>query len=188
MQQVDYNKNKLREIIEADRKAYSAYIFPNWKRYIMCLLKREPVMWIYKWQIISRRCDYYHKNPSFLNNILYIFYVRRRNVLGKKLGLEIMSENIGKGMLIYHFNNVINGGSIIGENLHLHGSNVIGNAGPQDLRCPIIGNNVSLGAGAKVIGGVRIEDNIKIGAGAVVVHSFLEPGITIGGVPAKRIK
>ena len=30
--------------------------------------------------------------------------------------------------------------------------------------------------------------NIKIGAGAVVVTSFTEPGITIGGVPARKLK
>lgn len=52
----------------------------------------------------------------------------------------------------------------------------------------MIGDNVMMGAGAKVIGHVRIADNIKIGAGAVVVSSFTEPGITIGGVPARRLK
>lgn len=33
-----------------------------------------------------------------------------------------------------------------------------------------------------------LADNITVAAGAVVVTSFLEPGITVGGVPAKRIK
>ena len=56
------------------------------------------------------------------------------------------------------------------------------------MRCPVIGNNVMMGAGAKVIGNVTIADNIKIGAGAVVVTSFIEPGITIGGVPARKLK
>ena len=35
---------------------------------------------------------------------------------------------------------------------------------------------------------VSIADNIKIAAGAVVVNSFLEPGITIGGIPARKLK
>ena len=35
---------------------------------------------------------------------------------------------------------------------------------------------------------VTIADNIKIAAGAVVVNSFTEPGITIGGIPARRLK
>ena len=33
-----------------------------------------------------------------------------------------------------------------------------------------------------------MADNIKIGAGAIVVSSFTENGITIGGVPAIKIK
>lgn len=89
--------------------------------------------------------------------------------------------------MIFHYNVVINAGSIIGVNCHLHGDNCIGNDGKTD-ECPRIGDNVSLGVGAKVIGNVTIANNIKIAAGAVVVHSFLEEGITIGGVPAKKIK
>lgn len=119
---------------------------------------------------------------------MYLWYIRKRNRIGNKLGLEISTELIGKGLIVYHFNNVVNSNAIIGENLHLHGCNVIGNAGDSDLRCPIIGNNVMMGAGAKVIGNVTIADNIKIGAGAVVVSSFTEPGITIGGVPARKLK
>ena len=34
----------------------------------------------------------------------------------------------------------------------------------------------------------HFADSITIAAGAVVVDSFLEEGITIGGVPARRIK
>ena len=70
----------------------------------------------------------------------------------------------------------------------MHGNNCIGNAGPHDLRCPIIGDNVMVGVGAKIIGNVNIADGIKIAAGAVVVHSFDEPNITNAGVPAKKVK
>lgn len=45
-----------------------------------------------------------------------------------------------------------------------------------------------IGAGAKIIGAVKIADNIKVAAGAVVVKSFTEPGITIGGIPAHKLK
>ena len=53
---------------------------------------------------------------------------------------------------------------------------------------PIIGNNVEVGFGAVIIGKVKIADGIKIGANSVVTNSFLEPNITIAGVPAKKIK
>lgn len=53
---------------------------------------------------------------------------------------------------------------------------------------PIIGNNVDIGFGAILIGKIKIADGIKIGANSVVTKSFLEPNITIAGVPAKKIK
>lgn len=52
---------------------------------------------------------------------------------------------------------------------------------------PTIGNNVFLGTGCKVIGNVRIADGCAVGANAVVVKDVLEDGITVAGVPAKKI-
>ena len=53
--------------------------------------------------------------------------------------------------------------------------------------------HIELGCGkgifcAKVIGNVHLANKIKVGAGAVVVSSFLEEGITIAGVPARKIE
>ena len=52
---------------------------------------------------------------------------------------------------------------------------------------PSIGNNVFLGSGCKVIGKVTIADDCAVGANAVVVKDVLEKGITVAGVPAKKI-
>lgn len=187
-----YTKNELDSVVDFEKQWYCQYMFKSRTRQIISTLKNEPVRRILKWQIVSRKADYYnlmsHKSSNVLFKIKYFYYVRKRNILGEKLGFEIDTSNIGKGLVIYHYNNVVNSSAIIGENLHLHGCNVIGNAGNEDLRCPVIGNNVMMGAGAKVIGNVTIADNIKIGAGAVVVNSFTEPGITIGGVPARKLK
>ena len=145
---------------------------------------------IWKWLCYSRKYDYYSQfyNKSFFYKIKTLYYLRNKNYYGEKLGLDIDTKNIGKGLLIYHPGaTVINGNARIGENCILHGNNCIGNKGPAGSPCPVIGNNVEIGVGAKIIGGVTIADNIKIGAGAVVVHSFTEEGITIGGVPAKKI-
>lgn len=184
-------KRILRNFISYENYSYRKYMYPSIKEYILGKFKGENVVKIMRWQHIARITDYhdfqYHTTGSKWHLLCYLWYIRKRNILGNKLGLEISTELIGKGLLIYHFNNVINTNAVIGENLHLHGGNVIGNAGPHDLRCPIIGDNVMLGAGAKVIGNVTIADNIRIAAGAVVVHSFTEPGITIGGVPAKKL-
>ena len=187
-----HNSKVLHDILEYEDNMYKQYMYPHLKDYVLGVCKSEDVTKIMKWQRIARITDYhdymYHTTGSKWHLFMYLWYIRKRNRLGNRIGFEISTELIGKGLKIYHFNNVINSGAIIGENLHLHGCNVIGNAGADDLRCPVIGNNVMMGAGAKVIGNVTIADNIKIGAGAVVVSSFSEPGITIGGVPARKLK
>lgn len=182
-------KEQLRECIAYEKKMYSEYMFPTKARYILSRIKREPARMLLGFLIVSRKSDYYlNKKVSggLLSKFNYIYYLRKRNILGQKLGLEISTNNIGKGFLIYHYNNVVNGNSIIGENCHLHGNNCIGNNGITN-DSPVIGNNVLIGVGAKVIGGVTIANDIKIAAGAVVVHSFYEEGITIAGIPAKKI-
>ena len=41
--------------------------------------------------------------------------------------------------------------------------------------------------GAKIIGGGKIADNVVIGANAVVLGDVIEPGITVGGIPARKL-
>lgn len=185
-------KQDLEEVLQYEDTMYKQYMYPSKKYYLLGKFREENVMQIIKWQRMARITDYYdylyHTTGSKLHLLMFVWYAKRRNRLGNKIGLEISTVRVGKGLTVYHYNNVVNPGALIGENLHLHGCNVIGNAGADDLRCPTIGNNVMMGAGAKIIGNVTIADNIKIGAGAVVVTSFTEPGITIGGVPARKLK
>lgn len=51
----------------------------------------------------------------------------------------------------------------------------------------IIGDNVFIGTGDKIIDAIEIGNYIAIGANSVVTKSFIEYGITIGGVSAKKI-
>lgn len=188
------SKSELKKTIYLEKSIYQQYMFQTCVRRIFACIKREPTWLILKWQILSRTVDYYNyrlkHSPSIIEKVKYLYYIRKRNILGARLGLEIGTENIAPGLLVYHYAGgcVVNGGSIIGKNCHLHGNNCIGNAGPHDLHCPVIGDNVMIGVGAKIIGNVNIAEGIKIAAGAVVVHSFDEPNITIAGVPAKKVK
>jgi len=184
-------RNRLKECLAYEKEIYSDYMFPTKRRYIISRIRYESPRRILQYLQYSRKTDYYSAARSYtkspLVRAMYFYYITKKNKLGEQLGFEMTTKNIGKGLLMYHYNVVINGSSIIGENCHLHGDNCIGNSGLVN-ECPVIGDNVSLGVGAKVIGNVKIANNIKIGAGAVVVHSFFEEGITIGGIPAKRIK
>lgn len=186
------NKKDLNQMLNEEIAFYKKYMYNSKYKYILGLFRKEPITLIIKWQRLSRKTDLYdylyHTTGSLFYFCKYIWFFRKKNILGNKIGIEMSTRHVDKGLVLYHFNNVINGNTIIGKNCHIHGTVVIGNSGPNDLRCPKIGNNVMVGAGAKIIGNVTIADNIKVAAGAVVVNSFNEPGITIGGVPAKKIK
>ena len=185
------NAKQLKSILKEEYSLYNMdYKFGSYINRLKLHLIKDRRYRIWKFQKYMRKADYFrHTNEgiSIINNILYLFYATKRNSLGEKLGFDFQGYCIEEGLLLYHANVVINSRSIIGKNVHFHGENVIGNNGIETV-CPIIGNNVMLGAGAKIFGGVTIADDIKIGAGAIVVNSFTEPGITIGGIPAKRIK
>lgn len=128
--------------------------------------------------------------PRLYYRILIYFADRKLQLLGYKYNLDIGQFSCKEGLKIWHIAGgvVINMNARIGKNLSLHGCNCIGNDGIHPKIAPRIGNNVHLGFGASVIGDVTLADNIWVAAGAVVVTSFYEPGIVIGGIPAKKIK
>lgn len=136
-----------------------------------------------------RKTEYYYNNRSnFFHKVLYAFYRRKKNKLGRVLGIEIWENTFDSGLKIWHAGNiVVNGHSRIGKNCILHGDNCIGNTGKSSL-CPKLGNNVRVGVGAKIIGDVEIADNVTIAAGAVVIESCLVERAVLAGVPAKCVK
>lgn len=137
-----------------------------------------------------RKQEYYINisASNVLKKFLSLYYERKKHNLGNKLGFYIGPNCFGKGLTIYHHGTIIvNPNAKIGQNCKLHGNNCIGNNGATDA-CPQIGDNVDIGFGAVIIGDVIIADNVKIGANAVVNKSFLESGITIAGIPAKKVK
>ena len=180
------SKEDLKRYLSQERKLYD--IWDKKESFINTITSDVR---LYTWKFIKavRMCEYF-KNTSKLSmfrSILYLFWRRRKNVIGRKLGIEAWENSIEEGLLIYHPGNiVINGNSKIGKNLKLHGNNCIGNNGKtQD--CPVIGDNVELGVGAKIIGKVCICDNVLIGAGCVVVNDIVESG-TYVGIPAHKVK
>lgn len=183
-------RKELKEILDYEKNIYWGKGREASYQYLLACLKDHPNYRIWKYDIFLRKAGYYYtfRKKNVLYAILYFWYCRRKNKLGRKLGIELNERTFQKGLVIYHTQGiVVNGLAVVGENCHLHGNNCIGTDG-KTVDCPILGNNVVLGVGAKVLGNVHIADNIKIAAGAVVVHSFNEPGITIGGVPAKKIR
>ena len=181
-------RSEFNRLIKYEKSQYfEKFLLSPWG-YIKGCIFMEPVCGIIKWQINSRKCDYYSMIGSFKGKVLAQYYRFIRNYYGRRMNIEASTSNIGKGLLLYHSGGIIiNGSAIVGENVKLHGDNCIGNGGDGCVACPRIGNGVTLGVGAKVIGDIEIADGITIGAGSVVVKSFTQPNITIAGVPAKKI-
>lgn len=134
-----------------------------------------------------RRQEYYATRKGLLNKVLSLFWGRRKNSLGNKLGYHIPAFTLGIGANIYHHGSIIiNGDAKVGRHATLHGMNCIGNNG-KDTNAPIIGDNVDIGVGAHIIGGIMIANNVKIGANAVVTKDCLEEACTLVGIPAVSI-
>lgn len=173
------NKTQLREWLKYERALYEIKISD------IILLNENYIIW--KFIKALRYCEYYRNSKKKILLPLFVLTRRKKNRMGAKLGFFVSENCIGKGLLIYHYGNVvINGNAIIGENVRLHGQNCIGNDGIND-ECPVIGNNVDLGVGVSVIGKCQIADNVKIGANATVVKDCLEKGATYVGTPAKKV-
>lgn len=180
------SKKELREYIAADNAWYCP---SGTKGKLAASIARYPQRELKRYLYFLRKQEYYINTArgNKVKGLLGLYYERRKNMLGIKLGIEIGPNCFGKGLCIYH------GGSIIvntavraGENCRLHGGNCIGNKG-YDSEVPRLGDNVDIGYGAVLIGDIQIADNAVIGANSLVNRSFAEPGSKIAGVPARKL-
>lgn len=175
-------KQDLKNYLSKDMKFYSLYSKRDRFIFRIC---QDSFYYINKYVEFLRKEEYYaNKYHSKVNTIMCLWYYKRKNRLGNKLGFRIPRNTFGPGLEIYHHGEVIvNEGAKIGANAKLHGGNCIGNNGKVDYS-PMIGDGLDLGIGAKVIGEVRLGNNIRVGANAVVAKSFNEDNLTLVGVPA----
>lgn len=142
---------------------------------------------VWKFERIMRKYEYYENCKHDFISRLYLKFIKLKfTLLSQKLGFSIAINVCGPGLCIEHYGNVmIHQCAHVGSNCCIKGNVLIGAKG--DGEAPIVGNNVLIGFGAALFGDVHVADDIAIGANAVVCKDFLEPGVSIGGVPAKVI-
>lgn len=170
-------RKQLKEWLKYEKELYSLKLFDK--------LTRNQMYYNWRYVKLLRYCEYYRNCNKKILLPLFIVSRLRKNLLGKKIGVEIGENCCDIGLLIYHNGSiVVNGNSKIGKNLRLHGCNCIGNLGEHDLRCPTIGDNVDFGVGSIAIGNIVIGDNIKIGANATCIKNCNENDVTLVGTPA----
>ena len=145
--------------------------------------------WPLRYQLALRRAEYYTNcKKSFISKPFVLYFRLRHRILGNKCGYSIPLNTCGKGLNLAHVGTVIiNANAKIGDYCRIHADVNIGTSAGSGDQAPEIGNCVYIGPGAKIFGKIAIADGIAIGANAVVNKSFLTPGITIAGIPAKQI-
>lgn len=140
-------------------------------------------VWIYR---IGRRIHAW-RDGYFKWATLKIYWLVYR-MIETAVGITLpISADIGPGLRIWHFGNiVVHADAIIGANCTLRQGVTIGNR-HQDGPVPHIGDNVEFGAYAQVLGGVKIGNNCKIGAMSVVLIDMPD-GATAVGIPARIVE
>lgn len=144
---------------------------------------------VWRFQRTLRKLEYYlNCKKSIIFRPVVAFYKLKYYLLCIIFGYTISPNVFGPGLSIAHRGTLlVHRLSKVGANCRLHVCVNIGTSAGTSDDAPIIGNNVYIGPGVKMFGKIEIADDIVIGANAVVNKSFLEPGITIAGVPAKKI-
>ncbi len=181
-----YNNTKegLLHALEVEKRIY---LSSSRKYRIMQWVKQTEKFQIWQYVKALRKSGYYkaYERKSLFHKLAGLYWRRKQNTIGVKLGLILGNQAFDEGLVIHHIGPIVADGNI-GKNCQLHGDNCIGRSRGNDT--PTLGDNVRLGVGAKVIGDIFIANNVTIAAGAVVTKSCYEEGVTLAGIPAKIIK
>ena len=176
-------------IVIQSKEEYTFYLEAD-RRSLGIKMKHPPFIGreIWKFQRLLRKIEYYTNcKKGFFWKIYLSFLKLKFHNLSVKLGFSIAPNVCGPGLALHWQLVNIHPAAKIGANCLIHMGVNIGTKAGESAAVPRIGDNVYIGPGAKIFGDIIIADGIAIGANAVVNTSFLEPGITIGGVPAKKI-
>lgn len=173
------SKEEYRFYLEADRTALG-------------FDRRRPRLFqdeVWKFERLLRATEYVENCKKDLLHKIYLYYLRfRLHSLSLKLGFAIPRNAFGPGLSIAHYGPIIvNSGVEVGSNCRIHHCVTIGTKAGTDRSAPRIGNNVFIGPGAVIVNPIRIADDIAIGANSYVGKSFEEPGITVAGIPARKV-
>jgi serine O-acetyltransferase len=143
---------------------------------------------VWKFQRLLRKVEYYKNCRKDFFSKIYLFYLKWKfHNLSIQMGYHIEPNVCGPGLALHWHLVGIHGAAQIGANCLIQSGVNIGTKAGESSAVPKIGDNVYIGPGVKIFGDITIADGIAIGANAVVNKSFTEPGISIGGIPAKKI-
>lgn len=182
-------KEELKECLKIEENLYRSI---GYKGKLHSIITQCEVGKLFQLITYLRKDEYYSNDHGIvIYKLLNLYYRRKHNMLGWKLGVNIPCNTFGKGLLIYHSQGIIvHRNSRCGEYCKIHGNVCIGNNGTnrEGQNTPVIGDYVDIGVGSSIIGGVVIGNYTKIAAGAVVCNSYETDGEVLAGIPAKPLK
>jgi serine O-acetyltransferase len=162
---------------------------PDWQADLARYPKRpwlkEQSIWALAVYRFGRRVD--RRKQGLVRRLLDRVYWLIYRVTETFTGISIpKSVQVGPGLRIYHFGNIIvHADAIIGANCTLRHGVTIGNR-HDDGPVPVLEDDVDVGAYAQILGGVRVGRGAKIGAMSVVLHD-VPAGGTVVGNPARLV-
>lgn len=176
-----YTKEELLYYMEEDRKVYHKQEIYSIKGKVINLIFKDH---FFEYMKCLRKLEYYSNRKK----VGRYYYAYKLGKLKQKTGIDLAPNVAGAGLHLPHGKVVINPKAKIGEHCKILSDVTIGVLGSHRASgAPRIGNRVFIGSGARIIGDIEIADDIVIGANAVVTKNFFECGITIAGVPARKI-
>lgn len=181
-------KKELHNILNYERKRWNLPTINSWFGWVkmeLFLLFHPGGPYLYMYCL--RNSEYYN-NRGGCFNLLRLYYSYKLKVLSLRTGMELAPGVAEMGVKVNHGKCIISKYAKIGEDSVIVGFVTIGGiGGKRDNGAAIIGKRVFISSGARIIGPIHIADDVVIGANAVVVKDITEPGITVAGVPAKKI-
>ncbi len=120
-----------------------------------------------------------------------IIWLISRIIFPANKNIELLTDEIGPGLLVLHNLGAVIRAKSIGSNVTISQGVTIGEGGDQNNsnadNIPTIGNDVLIATNALVLGNLMIGDGAVIGAGAVVTKN-VEPNTVVVGNPAHVLK
>lgn len=110
-------------------------------------------------------------------------------MIGKKYGLELFTQNIGKYLYLGHaYGITVNKNAVLGNCISLHKGCTIGQENRGKRKgYPVLGNCVWIGINATVVGKISIGDDVLIAPNAYVNCDVPSHSVVIGN-PCKIIR
>jgi len=118
---------------------------------------------------------------SALRALCHRLYLRS----SRRSGLEILTSDLGGGVILLHWGRIILNAASIGRDFCVCHGVTIGNDFVTGR--PRIGSEVLLGAGSIVIGNISVGDNVIVAAGSVVVSDIPSSSL-VAGNPARVLR